>query len=116
MILSIIQIQYSPRTSFQIFSVALAVNACVSTKFGWGKHLDEVPTSNFGPILLFIWLSELLFTLSTTLVKISILFFYLRIAVTATYRRIIYASIAFIAAWAIAFSAVVIFVGFKVRD
>ena len=90
--------------------MALAISACVSTKFGWGKHLDEVPASDFGPILFFIWLSELLFTISTSLVKISILFFYLRIAVTPTYRRIIYGSIAFIIAWGIAFSGAVIFV------
>ncbi|KAG0648068.1 hypothetical protein D0Z07_5732 [Hyphodiscus hymeniophilus] len=92
-----------------VFSIALAVNACISTRYGWGKHLDEVPVSNTGLILLFIWLSELLFTLSTSLVKISVLFFYLRIAVTKTYRRILYISIAFICAWAVIFSAVVIF-------
>lgn len=98
-------------TQLQLVSIALAINACISTKFGWGRHLDEVSSTNFGPILLSIWLSEILFTISTSFVKLSILFFYLRIAVTATYRRVIYGSIAFISAWAIAFSSVVIFVG-----
>jgi hypothetical protein len=94
----------------QLFSIGLAINACISTKFGWGLHISEVPSADFGGILLCIWLSELLFTLSTSFVKLSILFFYLRIAVDTTYRRVIYGSIAFIAAWGVTFSCIVIFV------
>jgi hypothetical protein len=43
-------------------------------------------------------------------VKLSILFFYLRIAATRFYRRLIYASIAFIIAWLVTFTFAVIFV------
>ncbi|CZR65542.1 uncharacterized protein PAC_15442 [Phialocephala subalpina] len=92
-----------------LISIGLSINACISTTYGWSHHLSSIPAANFGPILLTIWLSELLFTISTSLAKISILFFYLRLAVTKTYKRIIYFSIGFIVVWAITFSAVIIF-------
>jgi hypothetical protein len=88
----------------------LAINACITTKYGWGTHLYSVPPQDFGPVLLLIWISELLFTFSTSLVKLSILFFYLRLAVTKAYRGVIYASIAFLTAWLVSFTCVVLFV------
>jgi hypothetical protein len=96
----------------QLFSIALCINACISTTHGWAHHLSSIPESNIPSLLLSIYLSELLFTISTSLAKLSILLFYLRLAVTTTYRRIIYCSIGFITVWAIVFSCVVIFVRF----
>ncbi|KUJ08697.1 uncharacterized protein LY89DRAFT_741544 [Mollisia scopiformis] len=92
-----------------ILSIGLSINACISTTFGWGHHLSSIPPSNYSSILITIWIAELLFTLSTSLAKISILFFYLRLAVTKTYRTIIHCSIGFIIIWAITFTLVVIF-------
>ncbi|KAE9379385.1 hypothetical protein N431DRAFT_434387 [Stipitochalara longipes BDJ] len=91
-----------------LLSIALTVNACISTTHGWATHLSSIPSSNIHSLLLSIYLSELLFTLSTSFAKLSILFFYLRLAVTRTYRRVIYASIVLIAVWAVVFSCVVI--------
>ncbi|KFY79925.1 hypothetical protein V499_01183 [Pseudogymnoascus sp. VKM F-103] len=91
------------------FSFALAVNTCVGTKFGWARHLSAIPRENLSPILQNIFASEILFTLTTSLVKISILFLYLRIAVTKPWKRVIYGSIAFIVIWTIAFCALIIF-------
>jgi hypothetical protein len=88
----------------------LAINACITTKYGWGTHLYSVPPEDFGPELLLVWISELLFTFSTSLVKLSILFFYLRLAATTTYRRVIYGSVAFLTAWLVSFTCVVLFV------
>ena len=88
----------------------MTINACISTTHGWATHLSSIPEANIPSLLLSIYLSELFFTLSTSLAKLSILFFYLRLAVTPTYRRIIYISIAFITVWAVVFSCVVIFV------
>jgi hypothetical protein len=89
----------------------LAINACITTKYGWGTHLYSVPPQDFGPELLLVWISELLFTFSTSLVKLAILFFYLRLAVAnKTYRRVIYGSIAFLTAWLVSFTCVVLFV------
>lgn len=93
-------------------SIGISINSCVGTKYGWGLHASAILPQNLSGILLTIWISELLFTFSTSLVKLSILFFYLRLAVTQTYRRVIYASIAFIAAWAVTFGLIIIFVSF----
>jgi hypothetical protein len=97
-------------TNLKLISIAQSINACISTMYGWAHHTSSIPISNFSSILITIWLSELFFTISTSLAKISILFFYLRLAATRTYRRIIYASIAFITIWGIGFSTVIIFV------
>ncbi|KFZ25164.1 hypothetical protein V502_00358 [Pseudogymnoascus sp. VKM F-4520 (FW-2644)] len=90
-------------------SIALVVNACVSTKFGWAGHLSAIPHEHLSPILQNNWVSEILFTLTTSLVKISILFFYLRLAITPTWKRVIFGSIAFIVVWTIAFCSLIIF-------
>ncbi|PQM43874.1 hypothetical protein VE01_10770 [Pseudogymnoascus verrucosus] len=99
-----------------LFSIALVINACISTKFGWAGHLSAIPYKNLSPILQNIWISELLFTLTTSLVKISILLFYLRLAVTPTWKRVIYGSIAFIVVWTIAFCSLIIFQCTPVSD
>lgn len=99
--------------SGQLFSIALVINACISTKFGWAGHLSAILYKNLSPILQNIWISELLFTLTTSLVKISILLFYLRLGVTLTWKRVIYGSIAFIVVWTIAFCSLIIFVCIK---
>lgn len=94
----------------QLFSIALTLNACISTAYGWATHVSSIPNSNIPALLQTIFLSELLFTLATTFAKLSILFFYLRLAATATYRRIIWASIACITVWGVVFTSVVVFV------
>jgi hypothetical protein len=88
----------------------MSVNACVSTKYGWGLHLYQIPFADFTPVLICIWLSEILFTLAASFVKLSILVFYLRLATTKLYRRVIYGSIVFIIAWATTFTILSIFV------
>jgi hypothetical protein len=72
--------------------------------------MGSVPVENFPSMLLVCWTFMLLFTVTVSLVKISILIFYLRIATTRLLRRVIYGSIIFIFAWIIAFWGFVIFV------
>jgi hypothetical protein len=96
----------------QLLSIAMSVNACVSAKFGWGLHVSQIPFADYSPVLICIWVSEILFTLAASFVKLSILVFYLRLAATTTYRRVIYGSIVFIIAWATTFTILSIFVRF----
>lgn len=91
-------------------SLGLTVIACIGTRFGWGRHLGDIPFKNFTPMFLLSWLSELFFTAAASLMKISILFFYLRLAVDKTYRVVIYCTIGTILAYMIAYIFVIIFV------
>lgn len=95
----------------QIVSLLLSINSCVGTKFGWGRHISDVPIEKIPGVLLVGWLSQILFTLSTSFVKLSILTFYLRLVARGTYRRVILGTIAFVTAFGIAFVLLVIFVG-----
>jgi hypothetical protein len=90
----------------------MSVNACLSTKYGWGLHIYQIPPVDYTPVLICVWLSEILFTVAAGFVKLSILVFYLRLANTKTYRRVVYGSIALIIAWAITFTTMSIFVRF----
>jgi hypothetical protein len=88
----------------------MSINACISTKFGSGTHQFEVPPSDFPGLLIGLWISELTFTCSATFMKLSVLVFYLRLAVTRTYKIVIWGSIAFIICWGVGFVVFVIFV------
>jgi hypothetical protein len=70
----------------------------------------DVDPANYVNILVISWVAQVLFTLATSSMKISILTFYLRLASTRTYRRVIYASILWLAIWCLTFIFVVIFV------
>lgn len=94
----------------QFLSLGLAINACLGANFGWGLHVVDVLPENFSNILVVGWVAQILFTLTTSSMKISILTFYLRLANTTTYRRVIYASIAWLLLWCLTFLLVVIFV------
>jgi hypothetical protein len=59
----------------------MSINASVSTKYGNGTHQYEVPSSNWPALFIGVWISELIFTLSTSFIKLSILVFYPRLAV-----------------------------------
>lgn len=93
-----------------MLSLGGTINSCIGAGFGWGKHITDVPKEDFSNALLSGWLAEVFITFTTATVKISILIFYLRLAVTKTYATIIYLSIAWITMWMIAFLAVIIFV------
>lgn len=61
-------------------------------------------------VTLISWISEVLFTVCTSAIKASILYFYLRLVSTGTYRKVVWGSIAFIAVWLVTFTSVVVFV------
>jgi hypothetical protein len=88
----------------------MSINACVNTKYGSGTHQYQVSSSNLPALFIGIWISELIFTLSTSFMKLSVLVFYLRLAVTKTWWLIIWGSIAFIFSWLIGFTFFIIFV------
>jgi hypothetical protein len=95
---------------WQLLSLGLSINACVGATFGWGLHIVDILPQNYSNILVISWVAQILFTLTTSTMKISILTFYLRLASTTTYRRVIYASILWISIWCLTFLFVVIFV------
>jgi len=77
--------------------------------------LVDVAPKDYSNVLLVGWIAQLLFTFTTSLVKISISTFYLRLANTKTYRIIIYCTIGWLIIWCITFVFVVIFVSYQLR-
>jgi hypothetical protein len=65
--------------------MGLAINACLGANYGWGLHTVDVPPENFSNILIIGWVAQILFTPTTSSMKISTLTFYLRLANIRTY-------------------------------
>lgn len=72
----------------------------------------DIPRTSAEQSLKLSWISELFFTWSLSLTKLSLCFFYLRLlrnSNTANYRRLVYFCIAVVAIWALGFTAAIIF-------
>lgn len=99
--------------SLQLLSIGISITDGIGTNYGWGVHMKEiVAMGNFDyeHVTLISWISEVLFTICTSAIKASILYFYLRLVSTGTYRKVVWGSIAFIAVWLVTFTSVVVFV------
>lgn len=71
----------------------------------------DIPHANAEQSLKLSWISELFFTWSLSLTKISLCFFYLRLlenSNTANYRRLVYVCIAVVTFWALGFTVGII--------
>ncbi|CAG7937903.1 unnamed protein product [Penicillium nalgiovense] len=58
----------------------------IGTNYGIGKHALAIPESDIAPMMKCIWVTRILYTLSMGLVKMSLLWFYLRLD-PRTYMR-----------------------------
>ncbi|KAI5808650.1 hypothetical protein DFH27DRAFT_233961 [Peziza echinospora] len=72
-----------------ILAIPLGVVICVSEKFGWGRHTWDVRPEWHEPGRKIAWTVQLLFILSASCTKISILAFYLRVMNTVRTIRIL---------------------------
>src|ERR1700712_3863358 len=60
-------------------SIAMTVMVIIANKlFFSGRHVWDIPPSTFAPHRLNVWISEWLFVLAGTAIKISVLLFYRR--------------------------------------
>ena len=65
-----------------VFGIAMTVMIIVSNKLYFsGRHIWDVPPSTFSPHRMNVWISEWLFVLSGTSIKVSVLLFYRRLSV-----------------------------------
>ncbi|RDW81274.1 uncharacterized protein DSM5745_04831 [Aspergillus mulundensis] len=62
-----------------ILNFGLSVTIMIGSKYGIGKHALAISESDTVPMLKCIWVTRLLYTLSMGLVKMSLLWFYLRL-------------------------------------
>jgi hypothetical protein len=83
------------------------------TKYGWDRHVWDVPISELVPSRYTAWWAELCFVTSTGCTKVSILLFYRRMTAATMQTKflyVIFGAIVFIVAYTIAFD-LVLFVG-----
>jgi hypothetical protein len=86
-------------TASWVVLVAYTVDVCTQTKFGLGKHLDDLPpTTNHAASLELFYYGEALYYITVSLTKVSILFLYLRLFPQENYRIFNYIMMAFVIA------------------
>ncbi|CAG7995021.1 unnamed protein product [Penicillium olsonii] len=68
----------SPRY-YQIINFGLSITIMIGSKYGIGKHALAIKESDTVPMLKCIWVTRILYTLAMGLVKMSLLWFYLRL-------------------------------------
>ncbi|KAL3465054.1 hypothetical protein BJX64DRAFT_253690 [Aspergillus heterothallicus] len=62
-----------------ILNFGLSITIMIGSKYGIGKHALAIPESDMVPMLKCIWVTRILYTVSMGLVKMSLLWFYLRL-------------------------------------
>ncbi|PGG98228.1 hypothetical protein AJ79_08937 [Helicocarpus griseus UAMH5409] len=63
----------------QILNFGLSITIMIGSRYGIGKHVLAIAESDTVPMLKYIWVTRVLYTLSMGLVKMSLLWFYLRL-------------------------------------
>ncbi|RPB00493.1 hypothetical protein L873DRAFT_1680359 [Choiromyces venosus 120613-1] len=95
------------------FAIAFTVITSVHLNYGWGISIysPEQDPAWLGPSRKVLWSSQLCFVICTTLSKISILTFYLRIFDTTNrkFRNLVYLGLSLVSSIGVAFILVVIF-------
>ena len=72
---------------------------------GLGKHIDQIPTSKHSELALHLLVCEILYNTGLTVVKMSVLCFYLRIFRTVfVYKLFFWITGALIIAWCVTFN------------
>ncbi|RPB01125.1 hypothetical protein L873DRAFT_1735260 [Choiromyces venosus 120613-1] len=92
-------------------SIGLAATTLLATiRYGWGAHIWDLSLETVETSLLLSWVSELIFTWSISLTKLSLCAFYLRLLGPANpfERKIIYIVIGIVFLWWGGFTAAII--------
>ncbi|KAI5798604.1 hypothetical protein FPQ18DRAFT_123911 [Pyronema domesticum] len=70
-------------------AVAMTICAFIGTHYGWGRHIWDIPVRWYGPSLKVSYLTQIIFIIATTLIKLSICFSYRRISIDKSFHRIL---------------------------
>lgn len=74
-------------------------------KYGWTYHVSDIQGDTY--LLVCAWIAQLIFTPAVSLVKESILVFYLRLSSNRPFRQAVYGGLVFIILWFIVFEALI---------
>lgn len=85
--------------------------SCVlsSIPYGMGRHVSDIPTEDVPQGLMFWWLFELFYAITTVLLRCSIALFILRICSKRIHKAIIYATTGVVIVFSIFYFFLVIF-------
>ncbi|KAJ6263710.1 hypothetical protein Dda_2280 [Drechslerella dactyloides] len=92
-----------------ITAIAVSVTCILSQGAGVGTHIWDLKQDQVNKVRIWSFATQLTFTWSVSLTKFSILLFYLRFCTTTSFERAIYASMAFLGAWLITWTFLIIF-------
>lgn len=100
-------------TLFQIFSIGVtAIVILANKKYGWDRHVYDIPPENFGPNLKIAFAAKLLFTAAATFTRLALLTFYYRLVKDSDkqgFRWIVHLNLFYTIANFITFSLLVVF-------
>jgi hypothetical protein len=85
---------------------------CVTTRFGLGYHIWDIPSSNVETFMKLIYSYTILFLLANPVIKLAILLFYRHIFCTSSHHfaRLIDISLVLVGTWGISFFILAIFI------
>jgi hypothetical protein len=84
-------------TTYQaVYTVFIAV-AATGTRYGIGHHVADIPRQDYPKGMMYWWLGELSYTVTTVLLRLSISLFLLKICVNRSHKWIIWATMAGVA-------------------
>ncbi|EPS37968.1 hypothetical protein H072_8297 [Dactylellina haptotyla CBS 200.50] len=92
-----------------ILCLALTVSTCLATTAGYGLHIYDVPHEVRTKSLEYAWANMLIYCLTISLTKLSILFFYLRLVPSGLFRTATYVTIFVVVSTGVAYVFTVIF-------
>lgn len=96
---------------FIVFATCCAVGECCiglayGPPHGFGKHIDQVSAQNFETFEVGNYIFSHFYNITLGMIKLSILTFYYRIFIIPAFRRVVLATITFIALWVLAITVV----------
>ncbi|KAK6362246.1 hypothetical protein TWF730_005943 [Orbilia blumenaviensis] len=92
-----------------LLAIGLTTVQLNSTRYGYGMHIWDVKPEWIMPMRQMAFCTQLLFVLCTATTKLSILFFYLRLSASPTFRLLVYSGMVLVLATGISFVFVIIF-------
>ncbi|KAM0805166.1 hypothetical protein BDR22DRAFT_833752 [Usnea florida] len=96
---------------FIIFATICAVGeCCIGLAYGpprgFGKHIEQVSAHDFQVFEVGNYIFSHFYNITLGMIKLSILTFYYRVFITPTFRKVVLASITFIALWVLTITIV----------
>ncbi|KAK6349510.1 hypothetical protein TWF696_005794 [Orbilia brochopaga] len=92
-----------------LFAIGLTAVQLNATQYGYGLHIWDVRHEWIMPMRKMAFCAQILFILCTTTTKLSILYFYLRLSASPTFRRLVYLGMLFVLATGVSFLFVIVF-------